>query len=116
MTCTISYFVDGAARPGNGGRTARVMNPSTGQEQARAELASTDEVNEVIANAEKAQVGWAKTNAQKRIRVIMQSSRSVRRTSSRASSPTPSAPASTRAPCASRSASSPASPRPTSPP
>ena len=71
MTRTITHFVDGAARPGNGGRTAPVMNPSTGREQARVELASAAEVDEVIANAEQAQVGWAKTNPQKRIRIIM---------------------------------------------
>lgn len=71
MTRTITHFVDGAAKPGTSGRTAPVMNPSTGQIQATVELAPTDEVNEVIANAEKAQVGWAKTNPQKRIRVIM---------------------------------------------
>ncbi|AYJ32832.1 CoA-acylating methylmalonate-semialdehyde dehydrogenase [Corynebacterium xerosis] len=71
MTRTITHFVDGAARPGNGGRTAPVMNPSTGKEQARVELASAAEVDEVIANAEQAQVGWAKTNPQKRIRIIM---------------------------------------------
>ncbi|WP_370275284.1 CoA-acylating methylmalonate-semialdehyde dehydrogenase, partial [Salipiger bermudensis] len=44
---------------------------ATGEVQARVALASQDELNAAIASAEKAQVGWAATNPQRRARVMM---------------------------------------------
>ena len=44
MTSEIPHFVDGARRPGTSGRSADVMNPSTGAVQATVPLASVDEV------------------------------------------------------------------------
>ncbi|QGU02862.1 Methylmalonate-semialdehyde dehydrogenase [acylating] [Corynebacterium kalinowskii] len=71
MTYTIPHFIGGKKVEGSSERTADVMNPSTGQVQGSVPLATTEEVNDVIANAAEAQKGWAKTNPQKRIRIIM---------------------------------------------
>lgn len=70
MTKQLTHYVGGAHREGASGRYADVYNPSTGQVQAQVPLASADEVREVIANAAKAQAGWAETNPQKRARVL----------------------------------------------
>lgn len=70
MTKQLTHYVGGAHREGASGRYADVYNPSTGQVQAQVPLASADEVREVIANAAKAQTGWAETNPQKRARVL----------------------------------------------
>src|SRR5699024_7599305 len=48
-----------------------VLNPSTGKPQAIVPLASTAEVDEVIAKAAVAQKEWAAMNPQKRARVLM---------------------------------------------
>ncbi|AKK02289.1 CoA-acylating methylmalonate-semialdehyde dehydrogenase [Corynebacterium epidermidicanis] len=70
MTYTVPHFVGGQKISG-GERTSEVLNPSTGKVQGAVPLASAQEVDEAIANAAEAQLGWAKTNPQKRIRVIM---------------------------------------------
>ena len=70
MTKQLTHYVGGAHREGASGRYADVYNPSTGQVQAQVPLGSADEVREVIANAAKAQTGWAETNPQKRARVL----------------------------------------------
>ena len=70
MTKQLTHYVGGAHREGVSGRYADIYNPSTGQVQAQAPLASADEVREVIANAAEAQAGWAATNPQKRARVL----------------------------------------------
>ncbi|GAA4799394.1 CoA-acylating methylmalonate-semialdehyde dehydrogenase [Corynebacterium canis] len=71
MSRTIHHFVHGQSQPGRSGNTADVLNPSTGKVQAVVDLATTEEVNEVIADAAAAQRGWAATSPQKRIRVLM---------------------------------------------
>ncbi|AKE38786.1 Methylmalonic acid semialdehyde dehydrogenase [Corynebacterium camporealensis] len=68
----IKHYVDGKAWEGTSTATQPVLNPSTGQEQAEVLLASKDDVDAVIASAEKAQPGWAAQNPQKRVRVIME--------------------------------------------
>ena len=71
MSRTIHHFVRGQSQPGRSGNTSEVLNPSTGKVQAVVDLATTEEVNEVIADAAAAQRGWAATSPQKRIRVLM---------------------------------------------
>ncbi|MEJ5927989.1 CoA-acylating methylmalonate-semialdehyde dehydrogenase [Corynebacterium sp. H128] len=71
MVNTVPHFIGGKKVEGSAERTADIMNPSTGQVQAKVHLASSVEVNQVIENAAKAQISWAKTNPQKRIRIIM---------------------------------------------
>ncbi len=79
MVRAIHHFIDGAVRPGTSGRTADVMNPSTGAVQAQVDLATAGEVHAVIANAAQAQPGWARTNPQKRVRVLVEWVRLINR-------------------------------------
>jgi malonate-semialdehyde dehydrogenase (acetylating) / methylmalonate-semialdehyde dehydrogenase len=66
----IGHFIGGKAVKGKSGRFGDVFNPNTGEIQAKVALASTAEVEEAIANAEKAQGAWAATNPQRRARVL----------------------------------------------
>lgn len=68
---TINHYVDGAEYPGTSGNTQPVLNPSLGKPQAEVALASTEDINHVIASAQNAQKGWARLNPQKRVRIIM---------------------------------------------
>ncbi len=67
----LTHFVNGAHVAGTSGRFADVFNPATGEVQARAPLASKDEVDAIIAKAAAAQPAWGATNPQKRARVLM---------------------------------------------
>ncbi|MGB3772364.1 MAG: CoA-acylating methylmalonate-semialdehyde dehydrogenase [Rhodococcus sp. (in: high G+C Gram-positive bacteria)] len=71
MTRELTHFIGGKSVPGESGRFADVFDPNTGEVQARVPLASTSEVEAVIADAESAQVEWALQNPQKRARVLM---------------------------------------------
>lgn len=71
MTREITHFIGGEHVAGTSGRTADVYNPSTGKVQATVPLATTAEVDAVIANAKAAQVEWAAWNPQRRARVLM---------------------------------------------
>ncbi|MEQ8481516.1 MAG: CoA-acylating methylmalonate-semialdehyde dehydrogenase [Hoeflea sp.] len=67
----LTHYIGGKHVNGRSGRFADVMNPATGEVQAKAPLASNDELAEAVAVAAKAQAGWAATNPQKRARVLM---------------------------------------------
>ncbi|MFS8180837.1 CoA-acylating methylmalonate-semialdehyde dehydrogenase [Pseudovibrio denitrificans] len=67
----IGHFINGQRVAGKSGRTADVFNPATGEVTAKVALATAAELQEAVAIAEKAQVGWAKTNPQRRARVMM---------------------------------------------
>ncbi|MCT4333549.1 CoA-acylating methylmalonate-semialdehyde dehydrogenase [Paracoccus sp. YLB-12] len=67
----IAHWIDGKEVSGTSGRFSDIYNPATGEVQARVALASQDELDAAIASAEKAQVGWAATNPQRRARVMM---------------------------------------------
>ncbi|GLP82289.1 CoA-acylating methylmalonate-semialdehyde dehydrogenase [Mycobacterium antarcticum] len=71
MTRQIPHFIDGTRVEGQSGRTADVLNPSTGEVQAQVPMASTDEVDAAVAIAVKAQREWAAWNPQRRARVMM---------------------------------------------
>ncbi|MFJ4658412.1 CoA-acylating methylmalonate-semialdehyde dehydrogenase [Nocardia sp. NPDC088792] len=71
MVRELTHFVGGQHVAGTSGKFGDVYNPSTGQVQARVPLASTAEVQAVIANAAEAQRVWAAFNPQKRARVLM---------------------------------------------
>ncbi|MFQ8432980.1 CoA-acylating methylmalonate-semialdehyde dehydrogenase [Amaricoccus sp. W119] len=71
MTKELTHFIDGEAVTGGSGRFADVFDPNTGEVQARAPLASREEVTRAIDGAERAQPGWAAQNPQKRARVLM---------------------------------------------
>jgi len=51
---TIQHFVGGKSFSGESKRTGKVFNPATGEQSAEVKLASTKDVNEAVANAQKA--------------------------------------------------------------
>ncbi len=67
----IGHWINGKLVAGTSGRFADVMNPATGEVQARLALASRTELDAAIADAARAQVKWAATNPQRRARVMM---------------------------------------------
>ena len=67
----LTHYIDGAQVKGGSGRFADVMNPATGEVQARVPLASADELNDAVARAAEAQKAWGATNPQRRARVMM---------------------------------------------
>jgi len=67
----LSHWIDGAYVSGTSGRFADVFNPATGEVQAKAPLASSDEMTAAIASAQTAQPAWGALNPQKRARVMM---------------------------------------------
>jgi malonate-semialdehyde dehydrogenase (acetylating)/methylmalonate-semialdehyde dehydrogenase len=71
MPRDIDHFIGGKRTAGTSGRFADVFDPNTGDVQARVALASTAEVQSVIANAAAAQPAWGATNPQRRARVLM---------------------------------------------
>ncbi len=67
----LEHWINGARVKGSSGRFADIYNPATGEVQGKVQLASTDELNDVVAKAAEAQKGWAATNPQRRARVMM---------------------------------------------
>jgi len=67
----IGHWINGKLVAGTSGRFADIMNPATGEVQARVSLATVAELNAAVADAAKAQVAWAATNPQRRARVMM---------------------------------------------
>ena len=79
MSSVISHYLDGQRTAGTSGRTADVLNPSTGEVQAQVPLASAAEVDAAVAVAVEAQQEWAAWNPQRRARVMMKFVELVRR-------------------------------------
>ncbi len=71
MVKEIGHFIGGKHVEGKSGRFADVLNPNTGEVQAKVALASAEEVHEAALNAAAAQVEWAAKNPQARARVMM---------------------------------------------
>ena len=71
MVRELSHYVDGQRVEGTSGRFSDVYDPCTGEVQARLPLASAEEVRNVIASAEKAQVAWGTMNPQRRGRILL---------------------------------------------
>ncbi|MEC3862541.1 CoA-acylating methylmalonate-semialdehyde dehydrogenase [Mesobacterium sp. TK19101] len=67
----LSHYINGEHVKGTSGRFSDVMNPATGEVQARVPLASKHEMDAAIAAAAAAQPAWAATNPQRRARVMM---------------------------------------------
>lgn len=70
MTQTLTHFIDGTAVEGTSGRFADVYHPAVGEVAAQLPLASVQEVNNAVAIAAKAQLGWESLNAQRRARIL----------------------------------------------
>ena len=67
----LGHWIDGKRVAGKSGRFSDVMNPATGEVQAKLALATKEELDAAVASAAKAQVDWAAQNPQKRARVMM---------------------------------------------
>jgi len=67
----LTHYIDGKHVEGRSGRFADVMNPATGEVQAKVPLASVQEVDAAVTSAAAAQPAWAATNPQRRGRVLM---------------------------------------------
>jgi malonate-semialdehyde dehydrogenase (acetylating)/methylmalonate-semialdehyde dehydrogenase len=66
----ISHWVDNAVRPGTSGRTSTVTDPATGQVTAELDLATTAEVDAVVASAKAAATEWSQTSVATRTRLM----------------------------------------------
>jgi malonate-semialdehyde dehydrogenase (acetylating) / methylmalonate-semialdehyde dehydrogenase len=65
------HFIGGKHIKGTSGKTADVFQPMDGTIRAQVDLATPDELRSAVSNAAKAQPAWAKTNPQRRARVMM---------------------------------------------
>jgi malonate-semialdehyde dehydrogenase (acetylating)/methylmalonate-semialdehyde dehydrogenase len=70
MTTQIPNYINGRRVVGRSARTAPVFNPATGEQTGELGLASTIEVNEAIAAANKAAPAWADTSPLRRSRIL----------------------------------------------
>ena len=66
----IGHFIDGQLTPGTSGRSKDISNPNTGEVQSQVNMATPSELDAAVKIAAAAQVEWAKTNPQKRSRVM----------------------------------------------
>ncbi|MCC9173077.1 CoA-acylating methylmalonate-semialdehyde dehydrogenase [Arthrobacter sp. zg-Y179] len=71
MVRELSHYVDGQHVGGTSGRFSDVYDPCTGEVSARVPLASTEEVRNIVSNAEKGQLEWAAMNPQRRGRILL---------------------------------------------
>ncbi|MGB1357397.1 MAG: aldehyde dehydrogenase family protein, partial [Candidatus Puniceispirillaceae bacterium] len=67
---TLTHYISGAEIEGTSGRVQDVFNPATGAVIDQVPLASTAEVDRVVAVAREALPGWAATPAAKRAQVM----------------------------------------------
>ncbi|KAG1715492.1 putative 3-oxopropanoate dehydrogenase [Nymphon striatum] len=67
----LTHYINGEHVAGTSGRFADVMNPATGEVQARVPLANAAEMDHAVQVAAAAQPAWAATNPQRRARVLM---------------------------------------------
>ncbi|RSY87443.1 methylmalonate-semialdehyde dehydrogenase (CoA acylating) [Sphingomonas koreensis] len=66
----ISHFIGNSATAGTGTRRSDVFDPNTGAVQAQVTLGAQADLDAAMANAVRAQIGWAATNPQRRARVM----------------------------------------------
>ena len=66
----IGHYIDGQHVAGTSGRVKDIFDPNTGEVQAQVNMATPSELDAAVASAAKAQVEWAKTNPQKRSRIM----------------------------------------------
>src|SRR2546422_6586257 len=71
MVRELFHYINGQRVDGTSGRFGDVYDPCTGEVQARVPLASTEEVRNAIASAEKGQLEWAAMNPQRRGRILL---------------------------------------------
>ncbi|MFT5530186.1 MAG: malonate-semialdehyde dehydrogenase (acetylating)/methylmalonate-semialdehyde dehydrogenase [Candidatus Poriferisodalaceae bacterium] len=66
----ISHYINGSVTPSSSGRTSNVFNPATGQVQAEVGLASTDEVDAVVASSLAAFKHWRASSLAQRTQIM----------------------------------------------
>ena len=66
----ITHLIGGQSWTGTADRTSPVFNPATGEQTGVLDLATTELVGEVVANAKAAWEGWAETSLAKRAQVL----------------------------------------------
>ncbi|MCS5681357.1 MAG: CoA-acylating methylmalonate-semialdehyde dehydrogenase [Acidimicrobiales bacterium] len=66
----IQHFIDGELRAGTSGRSSDVYDPATGAVQARVDLASATEVDQVVASASKAAIEWGESSLTQRTQIM----------------------------------------------
>ncbi|SFI13235.1 CoA-acylating methylmalonate-semialdehyde dehydrogenase [Albimonas pacifica] len=71
MVTELTHWIDGKHVKGTSGRFADVYNPATGEVQAKAPLATVEEIDAAVQSAKAAQPAWAAVNPQRRARVLM---------------------------------------------
>ncbi|PZO77764.1 MAG: methylmalonate-semialdehyde dehydrogenase (CoA acylating) [Mesorhizobium amorphae] len=67
----IGHFIGGKRVAGTSGRAQDIMQPMDGTVRGRVALATRAELRQAVENAKAAQVGWERTNPQRRVRVLM---------------------------------------------
>ena len=66
----ISHWVNNKVVVGTSGRTGKVFNPATGEQQAEVDLASVAEVDAVIAKSKAAFPEWRATGMSRRAEIM----------------------------------------------
>ncbi len=66
----ISHWINGQVVAGTSGRTGKVFNPATGEQQAEVDFASVDEVDAAVAVAKEAFAAWRSTSLSRRSEVM----------------------------------------------
>jgi succinate-semialdehyde dehydrogenase/glutarate-semialdehyde dehydrogenase len=74
----LAFFIDGEWRRGNGKSSGAVLNPATGEEIARVPYASTGDIDDALAAAERGFHVWKKVLPQDRAKVIHKIAASLR--------------------------------------
>jgi malonate-semialdehyde dehydrogenase (acetylating)/methylmalonate-semialdehyde dehydrogenase len=62
----LTHYIGGKHVNGQSGRFADVMNPATGEVQAKVPLASSDELAQAVESRPRRRSHWGATNPQKR--------------------------------------------------
>ena len=66
----IQHFIDGQHTAGISGRVGDVYDPATGKVQAQVDLASGSEVDQAVASATKAAIGWSESSLTQRTQIM----------------------------------------------
>jgi malonate-semialdehyde dehydrogenase (acetylating)/methylmalonate-semialdehyde dehydrogenase len=67
---TIEHFVNGKSFSGDSKKMGKIFNPATGEEESQVKLATTKDVNEAVAKAQKAFEAWSNKPPLQRARVM----------------------------------------------
>ncbi|WP_157016561.1 CoA-acylating methylmalonate-semialdehyde dehydrogenase [Mesorhizobium xinjiangense] len=67
----VGHYIGGEHVAATGGRSQDIMQPMDGSVRGKVALGSAQDVRKAVENARAAQPGWAATNPQRRVRVLM---------------------------------------------